>query len=83
MKKGFEIFAVDQDMANRARALVLLNEVKRLGFVERKAFVNVVLEKMPHMDNIHDVNKLRNFWATREFSINEEVELVLDLLNLE
>lgn len=83
MEKAFEIKAVDADIASRVKSLLLLNEFKRRGFVERKAFVNIVLEKMPHLRTDEGINKLRNFWATREFSINEEVELTLDLLKLE
>lgn len=83
MKKGFEIFAADEDMANRAQSLYLLNEFKCMGFTDRKGFLTIVLEKMPELDNRSGINRLQNFWAGRDFSINEEIDLVLDLLKLE
>lgn len=80
MKKSIEITAVDDEIANRAYALWLLNEFRALGFETRKAFVNVVMDYLPELNSFQGGCRLNNFWASREFGLSEELEKVLEHL---
>lgn len=68
------------DMAKKIAAVNLLNEFVAFGFGERKAFVQVCLDECDDLNNLSGINKLNNFWALREFSINDKLEKVLETL---
>ncbi|MDM1325893.1 hypothetical protein ACKLNQ_02580 [Myroides odoratimimus] len=74
------IVPANSEMAKKIAAVGLLNDFVSFGFEERKAFVQVVIDIYPDFDNMKGVNKLNNFWALREFSINDELEKVLETL---
>ncbi|MDM1378798.1 hypothetical protein [Myroides marinus] len=77
------IVPANTDMAKKIAAVGLLNKFVAHGFEERKAFVQVVIDIYPDFNNLKGVNKLNNFWALREFSINDELEKVLETLKKE
>ncbi len=74
------IVPANSEMAKKIAAVGLLNDFVAFGFEERKAFVQVVIDIYPDFNNMKGVNKLNNFWALREFSINDELENVLEKL---
>ncbi|WP_156424161.1 hypothetical protein [Myroides odoratus] len=74
------IVAANEDIAKKIRAIKILNEFISKGFVERKAFVQVVMEECPELNNYNGTTKLNNFWALRDFSINDKLEQVLENL---
>ncbi|MGG5617002.1 hypothetical protein ACPDHD_11855 [Myroides odoratimimus] len=74
------IVPANSEMAKKIAAVGLLNDFVAFGFEERKAFVQVVIDIYPDFDNMKGVNKLNNFWALREFSINDQLESVLETL---
>ncbi|MDM1345723.1 hypothetical protein [Myroides marinus] len=77
------IVPANTDMAKKIASVVLLNKFVAHGFEERKAFVQMVIDIYPGFDNMKGINKLNNFWALREFSINDELEKVLETLKSE
>ena len=79
-KKDMYINPANNEMAKKVAAVRLLNDFIVLGFEERKVFVQVVIDIYPDFNNMKGVNKLNNFWALREFSINDELEDVLEKL---
>ena len=73
---------VNNEMAKKIAAVSLLNDFVSFGF-DRRSFVQVVVDVYPSFDNIKGVNKLNNFWALREFSINSELTDVIEKLKKE
>ncbi|MDM1057894.1 hypothetical protein [Myroides odoratimimus] len=78
-----KMIPANTDMAKKIAAVGLLNAFIAHGFEERKAFVQMVVDVLPGFDNIRGVKKLENFWALREFSINDELNTVLERLKSE
>lgn len=74
------ISPVNDDIAKKVNSLKILNEFVSKGFVERKAFVQVVMDECPELRNYDGMTKLNNFWALRDFSINDKLEQVLENL---
>lgn len=80
MKKVIEIHAADEEIAERAKSLKLLSDFRALGFKSRKSFLTVVMDLVPELNNHAGGNRLVNFWATREFKMNDVLESVLNEL---
>lgn len=74
------ISPINEDIEKKLNSLRILNEFMKKGFVERKAFVQVVMEECPELSGYSGMNKLNNFWASRDFSINDKLEQVLENL---
>lgn len=71
---------VNEEIAKKLNALRILNDFIALGFNERKSFAQVVMDECPEFKDMNGLVKLNNFWALRDFSINEKLEKVLDNL---
>ncbi len=80
MKKVIEIHAVDDEIAIRAKALKILSDFRGLGFTTRKSFLNVVMSHVAELDSHDGGNRLVNFWAGREFKLNDQLENLLENL---
>lgn len=76
------IVPVNSEMAKKVTAVGLLNDFVAFGF-DRRSFVQVVIDIHPSFNNLQGVNRLNNFWALREFSINSELIEVLGQLKKE
>lgn len=74
------IVPVNEDMTRRVSSLKILNEFMKNGFTERKSFVRVCMDECPELNNYSGMNRLNNFWAGRDFSINNQLEEVLEIL---
>lgn len=83
MKKVIEIHAADEEIAIRAKSLKILSDFRVLGFVTRKSFLTVVMEHCPELNSHDGGNRLVNFWAGREFRLNNQLEKVLETLKSE
>lgn len=68
---------VNEEIAKKLKSLKILNGFIEKGFTERKAFIQFVMEECPALNNYKGMNKLSNFWASRDFSMNEQLEKVL------
>jgi len=80
MKKVVEIHIVDEEIALRAKALKILSDFRGLGYTTRKSFIAIVMEALPELNSHEGGNRLVNFWAGREFKLNNDLEKVLDNL---
>lgn len=74
------ITPANADIEKKVRSLKILNGFVEAGFEERKAFVQVCLDECEDLNNYQGISKLNNFWALREFSLNDKLEKVLDNL---
>lgn len=74
------IIPANDDIAKKIKTMKILNDFMKNGFDERKAFVQVVMDECPELNNITGMTKLNNFWALRDFSINDKLEQVLENL---
>jgi len=73
---------VDDEMKLMGDSLTILNEFKKLGFVKRDAFVELVLELDTHYKTFKNMQKLNNFWAGRvkDKFLNEDLCKILEQL---
>ena len=67
----------NDEIAKRLNALKILNGFLAMGISERKAFVQVIMDECPELNNLQGMNKLNNFWATRDFTLNDTLEKIL------
>ncbi|WP_158962570.1 hypothetical protein [Myroides fluvii] len=74
------ISPINEDIEKKLNSLRILNEFMKKGFVERKSFVQVVMDECPELSTYSGMTKLNNFWASRDFSINDKLEQVLENL---
>lgn len=75
-----EIKPHDETIAVRLKALQVLNGYRKLGFTSRKAFVNTVADIAPELNNEEGRTRLVNFWKSRDYTLSERLEKVLDHL---
>jgi len=82
MNKSVCITPYDEEMAVLANSLNILNEYKKLGFVKREAFVELVMDEDKSYQTFEGMKKLNNFWALRvkDESLNEDLVRVLENL---
>lgn len=65
MKKSIVINPVDEEMELLANAVSILNNFKKIGFVKRESFVEMVMDEDTSYHNLQGMQKLNNFWAGR------------------
>jgi len=82
MIKEVLINPVDQEMELLANSVKILNEYKKLGFVKRDAFVEVVMGEDESYHNFEGMKLLNNFWSSRVKDKNLNDDLVKVLENL-
>ncbi len=75
----------DEVVQVMATAISVLNEFKKKGFTSRKAFIEIVQEKCPELNNYDGLNKLGLFWIGRikEDDFNAKLDAVLESLKAE
>ena len=77
-----QIDPVDEEMALLGNAVFILNEYKRVGFVKRESFVELIMDEDKSYHTLQGMQKLNNFWASRvkdEF-LNEDLTRILENL---
>ena len=77
-----QIDPVDEEMALLGNAVFILNEYKRVGFVKRESFVELIMDEDKSYHTLQGMQKLNNFWAGRvkdEF-LNEDLTRILENL---
>lgn len=82
MIKDVLIAPVDEEMELLANSVKILNEYKKLGFVKRDAFVEVVMGEDESYHNYEGMKLLNNFWSSRVKDKNLNNDLVKVLENL-
>lgn len=82
MNNSICISPVDDEMALLANSLKILNAFKRLGFVKREAFVELVMDEDTSYHTLAGMQKLNNFWALRvkDAELNADLQRILDNL---
>lgn len=82
MNNSVCIYPVDDEMALLANAVNILNEYKRIGFVKREAFVELVMDEDSSYHNLKGMQKLNNFWAGRvkDQFLNDDLKKILENL---
>lgn len=78
MKKSIVINPVDEEMELLANAVSILNNFKKIGFVKRESFVEMVMDEDNSYHNLQGMQKLNNFWAGRV----KDASLNTDLLRI-
>jgi len=78
MKKSIVINPVDEEMELLANAVSILNNFKKIGFVKRESFVEMVMDEDTSYHNFQGMQKLNNFWAGRV----KDAALNADLLRI-
>lgn len=76
---------VDDEMELMGNSIKILNEFKRLGFIKRDAFVEIVFENDSHYKTFENMKKLNNFWAGRvkDKFLNDDLEKIIETLKAE
>lgn len=72
------IIPVDEEMKVLATAVKILNDYKTIGFVNRSAFVELIMDEDKSYHSFQAMQKLNNFWAGR---VKDE-ELNADLIRI-
>lgn len=82
MNKSVCITPIDDEMALIADSLHILNEFKKLGFVKREAFVELVMSEDSAYHTFDGMKRLNNFWALRvkDVLINADLRKILENL---
>lgn len=82
MNNSVCINPVDNEMALLANAVNILNEYKKLGFVKREAFVELIMGEDSGYHTLKGMQKLNNFWAGRvkDQFLNEDLNRILENL---
>jgi hypothetical protein len=82
MNKSVCITPIDDEMALLADSLQILNEFKKMGFVKREAFVELVMGEDSSYHTFEGMKRLNNFWALRvkDALINSDLRKILDNL---
>jgi hypothetical protein len=82
MNNSVCINPVDEEMALLANAVNILNEYKKLGFVKRDAFLELVMGEDSSYHTLEGMKKLNNFWAGRvkDRFLNEDLNRILENL---
>ncbi|WP_268846431.1 hypothetical protein [Flavobacterium aestivum] len=78
MKNTILIEPVDEDMALLATAVLILNNFKKIGFVKREYFVELIMDVDKSYHTLPGMQKLNNFWAGRV----KDAELNKDLVKI-
>ena len=80
MNKFIEILPFDDEMKVLVTALQILNDFKRLGFVKRDAFVELIMSEDVSYHNFSAMQKLNNFWAGRvkDDVLNTDLQRILE-----
>lgn len=82
MKNPITIVPVDEEMELLANAVSILNSYKKIGFVKREAFVEMIMDEDTSYHNLQGMQKLNNFWAGRVKDANLNTDLIRILENL-
>ena len=82
MNNSVCINPVDDEMALLANAVNILNEYKKLGFVKRDGFVELIMGEDISYHNLDGMKKLNNFWAGRvkDQFLNDDLNRILENL---
>lgn len=82
MIKDVLIAPVDEEMELLANSVKILNEYKKLGFVKRDAFVEVVMTEDKSYHHFEGMKLLNNFWSSRvkDKNLNDDLLKVLENL---
>lgn len=85
MKNSILIEPVDDEMALLGNAVLILNNYKRIGFVKREAFVELIMDEDKSYHTLQGMQKLNNFWAGRvkDKVLNEDLNRILENLKSE
>lgn len=85
MKKTIVIVPFDDETSFSAQALYLVNEFKKKGFTDRRAFLQIVSDKLPEYRTVKGQETLRNYWLgrVRQQGVNDHIESVLESLKAE
>lgn len=80
MKKAVCINPVDDEMELLANSIKILNEYKKLGFVTRNSFVEMIMDEYKNYHNLEGMKKLNNFWAGRvkDQGLNDDLLRIID-----
>jgi hypothetical protein len=85
MKKLIQIDPVDDEMALLGNAVFILNNYKKVGFVKRESFVELIMDEDKSYHTLQGMQKLNNFWAGRvkDKSLNEDLTRILENMKSE
>lgn len=85
MKNLIQIDPIDEDMALLANAVFILNNYKKVGFVKRESFVELIMDEDKSYHTLQGMQKLNNFWAGRvkDKSLNEDLTRILENMKSE
>lgn len=85
MKKSITITPHDDEMAEKLRALAVINGFRQKGFETRAAFMEVITHKLPEYCDVKGVAFLQGFWLgrVRDAELINDLEGVLESLKAE
>jgi len=85
MKNLIQIDPVDDEMALLGNAVFILNNYKKVGFVKRESFVELIMDEDKSYHTLQGMQKLNNFWAGRvkDKSLNEDLTRILENMKSE
>lgn len=80
MKKTIQIDPVDSEIELLGSALQILNDFRKLGFTDRKSFVEYVMDENRVYCNFGGLTKLNNFWGFRikDPKLNADLIIILN-----
>ena len=85
MKNLIQIDPVDEEMALLGNAVFILNSYKKVGFVKRESFVELIMDEDKSYHTLQGMQKLNNFWAGRvkDKSLNQDLTRILENMKTE
>lgn len=85
MKNLIQIDPVDEEMALLGNAVFILNSYKKVGFVKRESFVELIMDEDKSYHTLQGMQKLNNFWAGRvkDKSLNQDLSRILENMKTE
>jgi hypothetical protein len=82
MKKAIIINPIDEDIELLANSISILNDYKKLGFVKRESFVELIMGEDTSYHTLQGMQKLTSFWAGRVKDVNLNKDLIRIFENL-